>query len=189
MSHAHRAIDWAAICAKIPSSAAEKSQRMAMFKQFDPNGNGYLSLAEVDKGLRDVLNLPDVFDAKPVIIRAFTAAKNVGAKFGKGQEQGSDGADYVEKKEFRMLLVYLACYLRIYEVFLKADQSGDQRLSKDEFMSVVPKLQQWLGEGGSNSGEAWWAKFNSDGGNYVLFTEFADGAIQGVLLNDNPEAE
>jgi hypothetical protein len=26
-----------------------------MFKLFDPNSNGYLSLAEVDKGIRDVL--------------------------------------------------------------------------------------------------------------------------------------
>ena len=28
-----------------------------MFKQFDPNGNGYLSLAEIDKGIHDILGL------------------------------------------------------------------------------------------------------------------------------------
>ena len=37
----------------------------------DVNGNGYLSLAEVDKGLRDVLALDEVFDCKPAIMRAF----------------------------------------------------------------------------------------------------------------------
>ncbi len=42
-----------------------------MFSQFDPNGNGLLSLAEVDKGIRDVLKLDSVFDCKPVIMRAF----------------------------------------------------------------------------------------------------------------------
>jgi hypothetical protein len=35
------------------------------------NGNGYLSLAEVDKGLRDVVKIPMLFDVKPVIMRAF----------------------------------------------------------------------------------------------------------------------
>jgi hypothetical protein len=35
-----------------------------MFKSFDPNGNGYLSLAEVDKGLRDILKIDELFDAK-----------------------------------------------------------------------------------------------------------------------------
>jgi hypothetical protein len=35
------------------------------------NGNGYLSLAEVDKGLRDVVKIPTIFDVKPVIMRAF----------------------------------------------------------------------------------------------------------------------
>jgi hypothetical protein len=38
-----------------------------MFKMFDPNNNGYLSLAEVDKGIRDVLCIDEMFDAKPAI--------------------------------------------------------------------------------------------------------------------------
>ena len=39
------------------------------------NGNGYISLAEVDKGIRDVLVLPTLFATKPVLMRAFMAAK------------------------------------------------------------------------------------------------------------------
>ena len=37
----------------------------------DVNGNGYLSLAEVDKGLRDALSLDELFDCKPAIMKAF----------------------------------------------------------------------------------------------------------------------
>lgn len=37
----------------------------------DMNGNGYLSLAEVDKGMRDVIRLPTLFELKPVLMRAF----------------------------------------------------------------------------------------------------------------------
>jgi hypothetical protein len=39
--------------------------------QFDPNGNGLLSLAEVDKGIKDTLLLNELFDCKAVILRAF----------------------------------------------------------------------------------------------------------------------
>ena len=40
------------------------------------NNNGLLSLAEVDKGMRDVVKLPALFKLKPVLMRAFQAAKN-----------------------------------------------------------------------------------------------------------------
>jgi len=45
--------------------------REKMFKNFDPNGNGLLSLAEVDKGIRDVLSMQNMFACKKPIIRAF----------------------------------------------------------------------------------------------------------------------
>jgi len=47
-----------------------------MFKQFDPNGNGYLSLAEIQKGILDVLELKSLFECKPAILRAFTLTKD-----------------------------------------------------------------------------------------------------------------
>ena len=43
-------IDWDSINAKLPfeKNDEDKSKRRELFKQFDPNGNGYLSLAEVN---------------------------------------------------------------------------------------------------------------------------------------------
>ena len=67
----------------------------------DFNGNGIISLAELDKGMRDVVMLPDMFKTKPVMIRAFNAAKN------KVKSKTRYGKDYVEKSEFRYLLKYL----------------------------------------------------------------------------------
>ena len=46
-----------------------------MWKRMDFNGNGYLSLAEVDKAVRDVLQSPALFNSKPVVMRAFQAAR------------------------------------------------------------------------------------------------------------------
>ena len=42
-------IDWVALNAKLPYERTDeaKEKRKDLFKQFDPNGNGYLSLAEV----------------------------------------------------------------------------------------------------------------------------------------------
>ena len=44
-------IDWASLNAKLPleKNDEDKAKRQELFKQFDPNGNGYLSLAEVWK--------------------------------------------------------------------------------------------------------------------------------------------
>jgi hypothetical protein len=69
--------------------------------QFDPNGNGFLSLAEVDKGIKDILSCDELFDVKPVIMRAFQAAKN------SVKSKSEKGDDYIEKAEFRLFLVYL----------------------------------------------------------------------------------
>ncbi len=42
-------IDWESLNAKLPYERTDeqKEKRKDLFKQFDPNGNGYLSLAEV----------------------------------------------------------------------------------------------------------------------------------------------
>lgn len=57
----------------------------------DPNGNGILSLAEVDKGVRDALKIDALFDAKPAIMRAFQIAKK-----SKPSKRGKVGDDYIE---------------------------------------------------------------------------------------------
>lgn len=45
--------------------------RSEYWKGFDNNGNGYVSLAETEKGIRDVIKLTQMFEAKPAIMRAF----------------------------------------------------------------------------------------------------------------------
>lgn len=67
-------IDWSQITGKLPVKKRDprsKQARMEMWNYMDMNGNGYLSLAEIDKGMRDVLQSDMLFDAKPAIMRAF----------------------------------------------------------------------------------------------------------------------
>jgi len=179
-----RNINWREINEKLITdrSEASKAKRADMFMRFDPNGNGYLSLAEVDKGLRDILRVDDVFDAKPVIMRAFQASKGLNPP-----GHSKHGDDYIEKNEFRMLLVYLKNFMAIWEVFAKADDSDDRRLNKQEFAKCWPQLQKWAP---GMSLDQCWTEANGEG-NLILFTEFANWAIDKQLATyvENPEDE
>ena len=66
-----KAVDWAVIASKLPfgKDAASAKKRKGLFRSFDPNGNGLLSLAEADMGVCEVLQLGDVV-CKAVIMRA-----------------------------------------------------------------------------------------------------------------------
>merc|ERR1712218_714423 len=82
--------------------ARGESSTQKMFREFDPNGNGILSLAEVDKAVRDVLELDEIFDAKPAIMRAFQAAKA-----STESKRGAQGDSYIELREFKTFLLSL----------------------------------------------------------------------------------
>jgi hypothetical protein len=69
-----RGIDWSDMARRLPTSKTDPAQikmRAEYWKGFDNNGNGYVSLAETEKGIRDVIKLDNLFDAKPAIMRAF----------------------------------------------------------------------------------------------------------------------
>ena len=65
--------DWEGLAKKLPTARTmeDRRKRLNIFSRIDVNGNGFLSLAEVDKGIRDVLRIDSIFNAKPVIMRAF----------------------------------------------------------------------------------------------------------------------
>merc|ERR1712117_410910 len=147
-------VDWAAINEKLPFERTDeaKEKRRELFKQFDPNGNGYLSLAETDKGVRDVLGSDELFDCKPAINRAFHFAKD------KSTGDDKHGPDFLE----------------FFQAFDTIDTGDDRRVSKEEFTSeaIKPVIEKWV------SGiEDWDAEFDSidkNGGGQILFAEFVD---------------
>jgi Ca2+-binding EF-hand superfamily protein len=53
----------------------QKAERARLFARMDVNGNGYLSLAEIDKG---VFELFPRFNCKPALMRAYKAADTSG---------------------------------------------------------------------------------------------------------------
>ncbi|KAG7356252.1 flagellar calcium-binding protein [Nitzschia inconspicua] len=172
--------DWDEFLAKFPvdMTEEEKAKRAEIFAAFDPNGNGYLSLAEIDKGCRDILGLYELFEAKKAIMRAYQAAKGV------GNNSDETGADYVEKNEFRLLLVYLRDYFILWKIFEKIDTGNDARINMDEFMTGVSKIETFFGIEIAEP-EAEFAKIDANSGGQLLFDEFADWALKKILLGED----
>ncbi len=103
----------------------------------DPNKNGYLSLAELDLGVKKLLNCEKVFKSKPALLRAFKFAKNVNP-----QPKKNIGFDYVEPNEFRTFLIALRQYFEYFIMFEKVNVGVgiDRRLDLTEFKEVNQKL-------------------------------------------------
>ena len=176
--------DWTGLLEKLPvkKTAEERAKRREIWKAIDMNGNGFVSLAEFDRGVRDVLNLPDIFKQKKVLIRAFNAAKN--KIKGKAKQSG----DYIEWLEFRYILIYLRQYLEYYAMFCRLDTSDDFKINLDEFKKGLPIMEKW-GVKISNPQEEFNKIDNNKSGN-IMFEEFAEYAIKKNLdLEDDDDFE
>ena len=170
-----RKIDWAGFIQRLPpldGSAESKEKRDKIFGQFDVNGNGYLSLAELDKGILGVLNLHESFEVpKPVTMRAFQASKDAYKAKGKS----SKGDDYVTRAEFRLFFVWIRQYYELWQMFDLVDSGDDRRIDLDEFKRAAPNLVSWGLK--LDDPEASFAEVDQNGGGIVLFDEFAHWAL------------
>lgn len=130
--------DWAAIRKALPSdrTPSQAEARKKLFKVMDFNGNGIISLAEVDKCVIETLGMGEIFPKK-VLLRAFYAANGVAPK------NGTLSDDMVSFSEFRVLMCALRRYLECFEVFDAVDRMGerDGRLETAEVEKAIPLLR------------------------------------------------
>ena len=174
--------DWEGLLQRLPikKTAEDRAKRRQLWNSIDMNKNGYVSLAEFDRGVRDVLNLPQIFSLKKVLIRAFNAAKN---KI-KGKSKHSD--DYVEWLEFRILLVYLRQYFEYYIMFCRIDTSDDFKVDINEFTKAVPTLAKWGVK--ITDPKAEFKKIDTNNSGSIMFDEFCEYAIKKNLdLEDDDD--
>lgn len=173
---------WAEISGKLAwhKNPEELAIRKKQWSDIDRNGNGYLSLSEVTQGVLYVIKLPAPFDLKPVIMRAFQAAKD------KCKSKSKYGADYVERREFRLLLKYLRGYFEYWIAFDRVDTSDDHRIDFDEFCKAKDKLELWGID--MSDPEAQWKEADSNNGGKILFEEFGNWAMKKSLdLEDDDD--
>eukprot|EP01052_Picozoa_sp_SAG31_P025159 SAG31_NODE_2191_length_6228_cov_2.962806_3_plen_780_part_00 len=132
--------------------ADSKAARKRMWSAWDSNGNGMLSLAEVDRAVKETLEASHGSDGeqlweryRPSYIRAFTDASD--AVPDKKIQSGTNltGDDVVTKREFRVLQSYLRLYATMYEVFAMVDGEGAGVTSMDDRKIVRKEWEDMLG--------------------------------------------
>jgi len=170
-------VDRPALEAQLPTGHDHESRaaRSKLFSRFDINGNAIISLAEVDRGLKQVLELAGIKDCTPAINRAFHAARDIAPPV------ASFSSDYIDRNEFRVLLVYLKYYIMLWEYFCSIDRSGDQRVKFQEFKAALPLFERW----GLKEAAKWqldpeeaFKRVDYNDGGYILFDEFADFCLR-----------
>jgi Ca2+-binding EF-hand superfamily protein len=131
-----------------------KEECAELWSKFDYNGNGMLSLAELDKAVSELW--PDL-NHKPAIMRAYRAADG---------QRGTDRPDgFIQKKEFRFFLTFIHYYNQLWVMFEQADADGDRRLTKPEFVEAAAAL-------GVSDPDQVFEIVDANRGGVVLFDEF-----------------
>lgn len=166
---AERREAWEKIRAIVPRSrsAEDKARRIELFKQFDTNNSGKLTMAETYTGCIDILHLNDFTShARDIVKRAFNKAKDMGNK-----AEGTGSEDFVEFLEFRLMLCYIYDYLELTVMFDEIDTSGNGIIDPKEFKEALPKIEQWGLK--IENADAAFKEIDGNGSGQITFDEFA----------------
>ena len=146
----------AAVVARASSRSLEgldDKAETALFDRMDYNGNGGLSLAEIDKA---IIELYPAYNHKPSLLRAYKAADR-------------DGNGFVTRREFKKLLHFLVYFSNLWAKFEEIDGDGDGRLSPEEFSQAAALVGHRMS---AEEATAAFVECDSDGGGLILFDEF-----------------
>jgi len=133
-----------------------KANRTQAWMALDNNGNGYVSLAETGKWVKNsLINYVGDADKANIIYKSFYPSyirsfKDAADASKDKQITGSDACtdDYVQKSEFRLLCAYLCLYAIMFDHFARIDGFGagkgadkegiedasdDRRVSREEW--------------------------------------------------------
>ncbi|CAG8518141.1 5625_t:CDS:2, partial [Ambispora gerdemannii] len=135
-------------------SKMDKAKLREVFNVFDYNGNGILSLAEIDKAVIELY--PKLAKDKPAIMRAYKAA-----------DTSKDG--FIDFQEFGRLVDLLFYYNQLFKLFSQLDIDKDRRISFEEFkkghelMGIHARTKKALKEA--------FDSIDTNLGGYILFDE------------------
>ena len=127
--------------------------RNALWRGLDFNGNGIVSLAEIDKF---VVERYPLLNCKPALMRAY---KKTTLKDGNGD-------DWVQRDEFVKLLRNIFYFNRVYLVFDEIDTDDDRRIDLNEFKAGFECLKM------DKDATEVFAEIDKNGGGFILFDEF-----------------
>ena len=156
---------------QIRLDTATKELRTKLWRGLDFNGNGIVSLAEIDKW---VVERYPLLNSKPALMRAY---KKTTLKDGNGD-------DWVQRREFIKLLRNLFYFNRVYLVFDEIDTDDDRRIDLTEFKTGFDKLKME-----NHDAETVFSEIDRNGGGYILFNEFCSWFAKNMNVEELLEEE
>ena len=192
-------IDWKALAKALPTGGDDESikRRKIVFEDWDVNSNGSLSYSEIDRAMKKLMAVltPGLVGGKgalfewsrswkPVIMRAFSHAKEFNS-LRKGKGKRND--DYVERDEFRLLLVCIRQFFELFIAFSRIDVNIDRRVDKEEFVASLPELAKWGIHIAPAEAMAEFDKVDTDGSGAITFEEFIRWALENQLDLDDDD--
>eukprot|EP00933_Yihiella_yeosuensis_P080730 TRINITY_DN94204_c0_g1_i1.p1 TRINITY_DN94204_c0_g1~~TRINITY_DN94204_c0_g1_i1.p1 ORF type:complete len:484 (-),score=97.96 TRINITY_DN94204_c0_g1_i1:78-1529(-) len=147
-----------------------------LWKRLDFNGNGIVSLAEIDKMVVEMVaggSWPAWLNNKPALMRAY---KKTILKDGNGD-------DWVQKREFNALLLNIFWFNKLWQVFEAVDTGTDRRIDVNEFMRGLSAMGLHMS---AQQAQAEFAKIDTNHGGQVLFVEFCGYVRKRVHPDDDP---
>ena len=141
-----------------------KDKIRELWSRVDFNGNGYVSLAEIDKMVVEMQNDQESpffgFNNKPALMRAYKASCLGGKK-----------ADWVERKEFPFLIRNLFFFDKLWDVFDDIDTDDDRRISQGEFAAACASSALMNNPAPEEIAQMF-DDMDTNDGNQILFDEF-----------------
>ena len=167
--------DWDDLIKKLPvgKTKEERTERLKLWNKLNEYGNGYMSYNRLNVQLTNHLDLPQVVRNKGPIKLAFDAASDKYSRNGIRKED-----NLIEWMEFRIFLVYLRQYFEYWVMFQKVDDSGDHKISLDEFKKALPLMNKYGAEIKDNEAEKEFNNIKGDDEDTISFEEFCEFAIQ-----------
>lgn len=141
--------------ASIKKIMRDKKKLLELWKRIDFNGNNIVSLAEIDKLAVEKYPL---LNHKPALMRAYKATINSVTR-----------DDWVERKEFKILLGHLFYFNKAFWLFEHVDADQDRRMTFQEFKMCLTQCGAKMSEMEIKQD---FQRVDRNGGGIILFDEF-----------------
>lgn len=141
----------------------------ALWKKYDDNGNGLVSLGEVHRAVTKEFPCYNSPSYKPALVRAYKLADK-------------DNSGLITKDEFPTLMRALSYFTDLWERFQKVDVDGDNSMTLQEFLAG----REILGFSGLDETEATnvFRRIDEDGSGSLRFFELGTYLARELALAD-----
>mmetsp|Transcript_13853 Transcript_13853/g.16508 ORF Transcript_13853/g.16508 Transcript_13853/m.16508 type:complete len:394 (+) Transcript_13853:60-1241(+) len=144
------------------------SELADLWKQYDVNGNGLVSLGEIDRFVCKQYPIYNIDHYKPALVRAYKFADK-------------DGSGLISKDEFHTLVRSLSFFQDLWTKFQSIDIDNDRSISLDEFITK----RSLLGLEGISEFEAkkLFRQIDTDKSGFLRFYELATHCARQLALD------